>query len=82
VPVGGECVCVSVLGESVCVSECCGRECVCVSVCVRVRFATAACMLLLASDMTVAALCPVDDEIYGIEIFPSNLTNLFQPDLF
>jgi hypothetical protein len=68
VRVGGECVCVCVLGE-------------CVYACGRVRFATTACWLLLASEMTVAAFCPVDDEIYGIEIFPSNLTNLFQHDL-
>jgi hypothetical protein len=61
------------------VCTCVGEECVCA--CVHVRFATADCRLLLASEMTVAAFCPVDDEIYGIEIFPTNLTNLFQHDL-
>ena len=44
----------------------------CVCVCV----ATADCRLLLAREITVIAFCPVDDKIYGIEIFPNNLTNL------
>lgn len=43
--------------------------------------ATTDCRQLLASELKVAALCNIEEKVYGIKILPTNLINLAQHDI-